>query len=209
MSWDYDDTVIEQSSGVYINPKDIVNHLLLVWSVGYLPPGQAPTKFNEQADCAVVDVVDLSQVDPDTGLPGLLATGQRWYQARLIRELKPRVGRTTPMLCAMTQVPSTKGNPAFELTPAHHDESCVTAANEWRARNRNFIPGAARQTQVDTSTPAPAQYVQPPAVPATAAPATPAPARPPGVMDLLRKQAAEQQASLDRLVRPQQPEPPF
>jgi hypothetical protein len=199
VSWDYDEDEVVVSNGVYINPKDVVNHLLLIWSVGYLPPGQAPTKFNDQADCVVVDAVDLDAADEETGLPGVLATGQRWYQQRLIRDLKPRVGKPSPLLAYITQEPSTKGNPAFVLTLAHTAPSCVAQANEWRERNRDFIPGAARQTAVDL---APAKSQPQPQV-QTSAPVS-------STLDMLKRKAASQQQSISRLTgQPQMPDPPF
>jgi hypothetical protein len=201
MSWEYDEEEAVVSNGVYINPKDVENHLLLIWSIGYLPPGQAPTKFNDQADCVVVDVVDLDQTDEQTGLPGLLATGQRWYQQRIIRDLKGRVGKPFPMLAFLATEPSTKGNPAFVLTPAHTAPTCIAQANEWRSRNPSFIPGAARQTMVDT--PAPAANPQPKVETSPASPQS-------AVLAQLRQKAQSQQAAISRLTgKPQEIEPPF
>jgi hypothetical protein len=201
MGWDYDEEEGQQGNGVYINAKDVVNHLLLVWCIKYLEPGVAPTKFKADADCVVVDVVDLDQLD-ESGQPGLLGQGQRWYQNKLIGFMKPRAGKPAPVLAYMGTEPSSMGNPAFVLLPAHAVDECRQRADEWRSRNQTFVPGQQAATKWEIDTPAPK---------------VPTPPAASSVMQMLQQQAASQQAAVARIKASQaaatahhgQTKPPF
>ncbi len=81
----------EETGGLRLNPKDIINHLLMVWACDYIP--HSPTQFTQPgkpSDVIVVDVVDLDQMGED-GRPGLLARKCWWRQAQLIQSLKGRI----------------------------------------------------------------------------------------------------------------------
>lgn len=161
MSWDYDEEEAVAGNGVYFNAQDIVNHLLIIWVVGYLPNGKAPTINNPDQDAVVVDIVDLDQKDED-GNAGLLATGNRFFQSRVIRDLKNRAGRA-PVLAYLTRVPGTRGQPPYELVMAHTDPECRARADEWRSRHPDFTPTSFGEPAKRTEVQQPAATTKPPA----------------------------------------------
>lgn len=125
-------------------PKDVVNHLLLVWSVDYI--AHSPTQFSrpdKPSDVVIVDVVDLDAVDEE-GQIGQLTTKAWWRQAKLIQSLKPRIGNTSPMLVRMTKGVGSKGmNAPFELVSQTGDPNAVRRAETWLAANPGFKPSTA------------------------------------------------------------------
>jgi hypothetical protein len=155
---EFDEPAVNEFSGVRINPRDVVGHLLLVWVIEYLP--HKPTQFSrpdKPSDVIVVDVVDLDLPDPDTNQPGLLARHVWWRQAKLIQALRDRIGGK-PMLAYMAKGGASAGfNAPFVLNSATKEPAAVRRAQEWMARNPTFAPSAAFQGDEGAAEPAPAQ----------------------------------------------------
>ena len=139
----------DEAGGVRLYPKDILNHLLLVWVIEYIE--HSPTKFTKYGDdgkptspcdAIIVDVVDLDQYD-ENGVAGLLGRKTWWRQGRLIGVLKPRVGKQNPILVRMGKGGASQGmNAPFEITTMSGDPASVARANNWYAANPNFTPSA-------------------------------------------------------------------
>lgn len=139
----------DEAGGVRLYPKDILNHLLLVWVIEYVE--HSPTKFTKYGDdgkptspcdAIIVDVVDLDQYD-ENGVAGLLGRKTWWRQGRLIGVLKPRVGKQNPILVRMGKGGASQGmNAPFEITTMSGDPASVARANNWYAANPNFTPSA-------------------------------------------------------------------
>lgn len=163
MSSDEFDEPTEEFTGVRINPRDALGHLLMIWAIEYLP--HKPTQYSrpdKPSDVIVVDVVDLDVPDPETNQPGLLARHVWWRQAKLIQSLKTRIGTGRPLLAYMTQGGATTGfNRPFVLNSATGEPAAVQRANDWRARNPSFKPSEPfqlpddpqPQVEVETSQP--------------------------------------------------------
>ena len=173
----------------YANPSDLINHLLIIWTIDYVlnSPGKF-TKPGEQADLVIVDVVDLDAIDPDTQLPGRLSRKNWWRQGRLIRELKGTVGRTIPKLAWMTTGIATQGRPPYELVDATAHPEAVARGQAWMTQNSAFKPSEATG----------------PAIPAYLPPQSPPPPPPPYVPP----SALEQMANRARQQTPGVPPPP-
>lgn len=135
----------EETGGLRLNPKDILNHLLLVWACDYI--AHSPTvhsRPDRPSDVIIVDAVDLDQVNPDNGQPGLVGRRCWWRQAQLIQSLRNRIGGQTPMLVRMTKGVAKPGFAApFQLVSVTADVPSVTRAKAWMAGNPGFIPSAA------------------------------------------------------------------
>jgi hypothetical protein len=154
----------DESGGARLYPKDILNHLLLVWAIEYVE--HSPTKFTKYdddgrattpCDAVVVDVVDLDQYD-ENGVAGLVARKTWWRQGRLIGVLKPRVGKSNPILVKMAKGGASQGQTApFEIPSMTGDPGSVARANAWLAANSGFTPSA---VYVDDR-PKPAQEPEP------------------------------------------------
>ena len=146
MSEDFDEPT-QEFTGVRINPRDCLNHLLLIWVIEYLP--HKPTQFtrpDKPSDVIVVDVVDLDEVDPDTEAQGLLARHVWWRQAKLIQSLKTRIGGK-PMLAYMGKGGASQGfNAPYVLNSATGEPAAVQRAKEWLARNPGFAPSQPFET---------------------------------------------------------------
>lgn len=129
------------STGTKIYPKDVINHVLLVWATQYIE--HSPTQYNDGSDpnkpcdVVVVDVVDLDQLGDD-GQLGLVSHGSWWRQGRLIQRLKTRVGRANPMLGRMAK--GLGANGAFELVDLSADERALARAQAWYAAHPDFEP---------------------------------------------------------------------
>lgn len=132
----------EETGGLRLNPKDILNHLLMVWAVDYI--AHSPTQYSrpdKPSDVIVVDVVDLDQVDPN-GQPGLLARRCWWRQAQLIQSLKAKIGQKDPVLARMGKGTGTLGRAApYQLFSATADGPSVQRANTWLNGHADFVPG--------------------------------------------------------------------
>lgn len=132
----------EETGGLRLNPKDILNHLLMVWACDYIP--HSPTQYSrpdKPSDVIVVDIVDLDQVD-STGQEGLLAQRCWWRQALLIQSLKGRIGEKDPVLARMGKGTGTLGRAApFQLFSATADGPSVQRATAWLVAHPDFVPG--------------------------------------------------------------------
>jgi hypothetical protein len=188
----------EEFTGVRINPRDAIGHLLLIWVIEYLP--HKPTQFtrpDKPSDVIVVDVVDLDLIDPETEQPGLLARHTWWRQAKLIQKLKQMVGNPTPFLAYMGKGGASQGfNAPFVLNSAKREPAAEQRAREWYARNPGFQPSS--------------PYDADPVVMSPDAPAPPPMDTPPAAGGTLLEQLARSaQAGADRVMgRPPLPGPP-
>ena len=132
----------EGTGNVYINPKDMIGHLLLIWVIDYKT--DVPTKYPRKddrgnplpADAVFCDLVDLS-VSGDDGQPGMVMRRARWTQGRLIRDTKKWVGTPDPLLASMG-----KDGDAYVLTFQDKNPRAVAIADAWETRNPGFVPGA-------------------------------------------------------------------
>jgi hypothetical protein len=191
-----DDEMLEDFTGVRINPRDVVGHLLLIWVIDYLP--HKPTQFSrpdKPSDVIVVDVVDLDAIDPETNQPGLLARHTWWRQARLIQKLKPKVGTPHPWIARMAKGGASTGyNAPFVLNGAAEEPGAKERAREWASRNVGFQPSTPFQGLGDSPSPHSQPQVE------TSAPT------------ILEQLAAQGQRGADRMGqmgRPQSGSPPF
>lgn len=200
-----DSEMPEEFTGVRINPRDCVGHLLLIWVIDYLP--HKPTQFSrpdKPSDVIVVDVVDLDVVDPETGQPGLLARHTWWRQAKLIQKLKTKVGSPNPWLAYMAKGGASTGfNAPFVLNGASSEPAAKQRAVEWMTRNPGFTPSVPFVEGVE-SQPQPQVEGSPP----------PPPTRAPSILEQMAGQrlVSQGQAGADRLSHLQPPQgerPPF
>ena len=192
-------------TGARINPRDAVGHLLLVWVIEYLP--HKPTQYtrpDKPSDVIVVDVVDLDEVDPDTGESGLLARHTWWRQAKLIQALKPRVGSYAPLLARIAKGSGTQGyNAPFILNSATKEPGAKEKAQEWLTRHPEFIPSTPIETMPE------AQGLNPnPQVEAETSPGV-AEAPRPVQETLLERMARQAQEGKARLPAPPQSQGPI
>jgi len=146
MTWEFDavDSPVADGDFLRIDPKNCVGHLLLVWAVDYIE--DSPTWFSrpdKKSDVIIVDAVDLSARDPDTGAFGLVGRKCWWRQAQLIRDLKASIGKPSPKLAMMTRGTATKGQPPYVLLDMRGNQDAVNQANAWRAANPGFTPSQA------------------------------------------------------------------
>lgn len=134
----------EEFTGVRINPRDCLDHLLLIWVIEYLP--HKPTQFSrpdKPSDVIVVDVVDLDEKDPETDEVGLMARHVWWRQAKLIQSLRPRVGSANPLLARMGKGGASQGyNAPFVLNSESKNPAAQKRALDWYSRNPSFQPSA-------------------------------------------------------------------
>lgn len=165
-----------------VKPSDLIGHLLLVWATDYIE--HSPTKFTvegKKSDVLIVDIVDLSQPDPDTGQLGMVSRECWWRQGRLIGDLKKRIGNPNPVLVTMGRGVGSMGggpNAPYELTSMSGDPRAVALANAWFQSNPTFSPSkpkpqGTRQDPEADQGPMPA-WAQPVAVPLVADPGQPA-----------------------------------
>jgi hypothetical protein len=157
--------------GAGLNPDKLIGHLLLVWAISYIP--NSPTQYSRPdrpSDVIIVDVVDL-----DTGAIGRESW---WRQARLIRDLKPKIGKKLPILVAMTTDVATQGGkPPYQLIDMMSNPQAVAKANGWFMANPDFVVSEPSPVvvPVTVSTPQPQQQVSQGPPPAWA---TPLPSQP-------------------------------
>lgn len=132
----------ELNFGAKIYPKDIINHTVLVWAISYI--AHSPTAYNDGSDpkkpcdVVVVDVVDLDQLDPDTGVLGLVGRECWWRQGKLIQRLKPRIGKPNPLLGRISKGLGPNG--AFELMDLSADEKSLARARAWWQQTGGITP---------------------------------------------------------------------
>jgi hypothetical protein len=171
----------------YLNPSDMVGHLLLVWPVRY--EADTVTKYPRQdgrpSDAVYVDVVDLNLPD-ETNQPGKVMRAAKWTQGRLIRDTKHAVGvpRDGAMLVQMG-----KDGDAYQIIDMTTNPGAVQYAENWLAAHPQFQPG---QDQPQATNPYPPQQplTQQPQQQGTWGPPVSSPPQQESVMDRLRRQAS-------------------
>jgi hypothetical protein len=189
----------QERSTVYLNPPDMIHHLLLIWPVRY--ETDTFTKYPRKNDAGVTipsdavysDIVDLSVVDPTTSQPGYLMRNCKWTQGRLIRDTKKFVGTPDPLLMQMS-----KDGDAYQLIPQQKNPGSVLMAEQWESRNPGFRPSVPGEQEAPQATATPVTAQSPEA----------------SAMDRLRRQAgntpplAPQPLTLASVMG-QEEEPPF
>jgi len=134
----------EGDTVTYVNPKDQVGHLLLVWPIRYETDTftKYPRQDGKPSDAVFCDVVDLNLPD-DTRQPhepqvrGKVMRQCKWTQGRLIRDTKKFVGCPDPLLVSMG-----KDGDAYIIVRQERNPGAVQIAEEWASRNPQFRPGA-------------------------------------------------------------------
>lgn len=117
------------SGGDRLNPRDALNHLLMIWTIDLIE--DSPSKYGP-SDVVVVDVVDLET--------RTLHRKSWWRQSRLVQQLQGKVGRVTPTLAWMTQGQGTGFTPPYELTSANGHQQAMDIAMAWLHENPTFKP---------------------------------------------------------------------
>jgi hypothetical protein len=194
-----------EREGTYLNPPEMMNHLLMVWPVRY--EADVYTKYPRQdgrpSDAVFVDVVDLSVAD-DYGQPGKVMRQARWTQGRLIRDTKHAigVGRDDALLVQMS-----KDGDAYQLIEQSANPGSVQMAEWWLSAHPQFQPGmdAPRPQQEYAPQPQYQQY-QNQAPPVSAPPQPLSPQQ--SAMDRLRRQAGVQPQPQTQYGPAQPPLPP-
>lgn len=160
----------------YVNPPDMINHLLLIWPIWYETDTytQYPRLDGKPSDAVYVDIVDLSLADED-GYAGKVMRQAKWTQGRLIRDTKNACGTKDPMLVQMTI-----DGKAYQLIEQGSNPGSVSMADAWRAAHPDFVPSEPGSPTTRDPEPAP---------PSSAPPAPPVPSGPQSsaVMDRLRR----------------------
>mgnify|MGYP003580050045 CR=1 FL=1 len=172
----------------YVNPKDQIGHLLMVWPVRYETDTYTkyPRRDGLPSDAVYCDVVDLNLAD-ENGYAGKLMRQCKWTQGRLIRDTKRNVGAPDPMLVRMGM-----DGDAYIIVDMTSDANAVALAEAWLAAHPEFKPG-------DSST-EPAPVNRPQSAPPAPQPATNA------TMDRLRRAAENSQLKKQE---PLPPPPPY
>ncbi len=139
-------------------PADLAGHLLIVkpndYRTGIL------TSFGEK-DAVSVDLVDLDDVDPDTGEVGHQYHGALWFSGALVGSCKNQIG--TLVLARMSQGTAKAGqSPPWLLADATTDAAAVQAGALWLSSHPEF-------RGLSAPTPAPAPVAAPPVQAAAAA----------------------------------------
>lgn len=151
--WDSFEEPEEIVSGPRLNPKDIEGHLLIVQAIDYI--AHSPTKYSrpdKPSDAVVVDVIDLDLADPETGYQGLLARKCWWRQARLIQQLKPKIGGN-PLVARMGRgIPANGMQPPFELFSMSQDPECMARVRAWVSAHPEHRPSTPGQSSTNLPT---------------------------------------------------------
>ena len=141
MTWDDDGGWDEPvaSTTDYCKPQDLNGHLLIIWPLGYIPHIQTKfTRPDKKSDAIAVDIVDLTVLGED-GLPGKLFRNSNWMQSKLIRDLKPKIGKRLLGLMGLG-VPSNGMNAPWEVTSMVGDPEAMKQAEAWMVAHRDFRP---------------------------------------------------------------------
>jgi len=136
----------EPQNQFYANPKDVIGHLLLVWTREYRTdiPGKFQRQDNKPDDCLIVDVVDLDLRGPH-GYPGFVYDRSMWRQGRLIQKLKSRAGYEYPVLVRLFRDGKPNDNTApFDLQFQNHDNGAREMAEWWLRANPGWQGPAPR-----------------------------------------------------------------
>lgn len=131
----------DQQSGDFVTPRDLQNHLLMVFPRGYV--AYMPTKFstqnpNKTPDAICVDLVDLDGFD-DAGQPGRLYRSTFFFQGQLIAALKRQINGKVLGVMELGQSKNGMNKP-WVLTNAAGNPAAVERANAWFAANPDFTP---------------------------------------------------------------------
>lgn len=173
--WETFDEPEEVISGPRLNPSDIKGHLLIVQVIDYI--AHSPTKFSRPdrpSDAIVVDVIDLDLADPETGYQGLVARKCWWRQAKLIQQLKPKVGGS-PIVARMgLGIPSNGMQPPYELTSMSRDPECMARVHAWVAAHPDYRPSSPGLPPTNPDLPQSNQQPTPHAAAPPTMPASPA-----------------------------------
>lgn len=141
MTWDNDDGWDEPvaSTTDYCKPQDLDGHLLIIWALGYVPHIQTRfTRPDKKSDAIAVDVVDLDAFEED-GSHGKLFRNSNWMQSKLIRDLKPKIGKR--LLGRMGQGVASNGmNAPWELTSELGVPGAMERAEAWMKAHPDFRP---------------------------------------------------------------------
>lgn len=152
----------EANDVIRINPGEILDHLLLVWTIEYVD--HSPTRFTQpgdKSDVIVVDFVDLDLFD-DSNNEGYLARRQWWRQGRLIQTLRPKVGSPNPMLVKMSKGTGSQGYAApYILVSMTGDLASTVRAGRWFQTNPDFKPSLPRDLWQQSREQAQPQQQQP------------------------------------------------
>lgn len=134
----------ENAPSDYLNPGDMVGHLLLVWPVRYERDTYTkyPRADGQPADAVYCDVVDLS-VNGEDSQPGKLMRGCKWTQGRLIRDTKGAIGAREPMLIQIG-----KDGDAYTVIEQMHNPASVQWGEWWMNAHPNFRPGVDQPASV-------------------------------------------------------------
>lgn len=128
-------------------PKNVVGHLLLIWSVEYIQ--NSPTKYaapGKEEPVVVVDVVDLCH-SPEVWRK------QWWRPLYLVGALKENAGKPGPVIAVMKLGQATKGNPPFELESMSQNPRAVEMAQRWYTMNLGFQPSRPEPPQQQAPAP--------------------------------------------------------
>lgn len=140
----------DQGSGERLNPRDIVNHLVIVWPIDYI--AHSPTRHSrpdKPSDVIVVDVVDLDLPD-DNGYQGKLIRKAWWRQSRLIQKLKTRIG--TRNLYVVVRDTSNPGmNSPFDLVNVLTEATHLARAEAWLRAHPDFVPSVVGTAEMNAS----------------------------------------------------------
>lgn len=129
----------DEAPRTYINPPDMIGHLLIVWPVRY--EADTFTKYPRQdgrpSDAVYADIVDLNLPD-ENNQPGKVMRQAKWTQGRLIRDTKHAIGasRDDGMLVQMA-----RDGDAYQLIDMTTNPGAVQYAEGWLAAHPNFHPG--------------------------------------------------------------------
>lgn len=140
--------------GEYLNPRDVIGHLLMVWVIEYIE--HAPTSKNPKGDAMVVDVVDLHPGQ------GKLYRIEWWRPGVLVGALKKvGVGNPEPILGVMRVKTMPKGD-TFEIESHSQNPRAVALAHRWFDANPGFRPSVPQPREAPpertSNAPAPATF---------------------------------------------------
>ena len=171
MSFDDEWDEFVESTG-FVKAKDLVDHLVIIFPIGYIPHIQTiNTVQGKRSDGIACDVVDLDVVGDDGNI-GKLYRNNNFMQAKLIVGLRPRIGGRVLGHILVEPTAKPGRNPAYVFMSATQNPDAVARANAWLQAHPDYKPTEfIERTQV--AAPAPPQqqqqqqYHQPPAVPYT------------------------------------------
>lgn len=99
----------QPSSGTWLKPADHAGHLLLITACHGVEKA-FDTMKNGEVDKATIDIVDLDEN------PAVLATNVANSHPGIVGKLGKLLRGGNPVLGRLTQVPTSKGNPAWVLS---------------------------------------------------------------------------------------------